>query len=271
MTLQEFVAWANGKKLAKYNDGQYPGQCVSLINQYCWRVLNVPAASWGNAKDWGFNATTLRYFDKVSSKQVGDILVYPGTASNPYGHIEIFIGNGQALQQNRFLDGMTHISPVWSKAPIAILRKKGGQEVVIGSEANWRARFNRLHRQLVRNADMPEAVFKSIQGQDAWKVVENWSDHPESNTLLQYQVTGETATRDNWPGQIYSLQAALKAAQDNAAAVLADNTATKAQLKEALAKVTELENTPIIAADAVAQDTNEKVNWIVTLLQKIFK
>lgn len=127
MTLAEFTTWANGKKLAKYNDGKFPGQCVSLINQYCWRVLDVPADAWGDAKDWGSNTPTLKYFDRVSGKQAGDILVYPATATNAAGHIELYLGNGQSLQQNRFLDGTTHISPVWYKTPIAILRRKGTQ------------------------------------------------------------------------------------------------------------------------------------------------
>lgn len=79
---------------------------------------------------------------------------------------------------------------------------KGGTEVKIGSEDNWRARFNRLHHQLVRNGDMPENVFKSIVGQEAWKIVEQWSDHSESTRLLEFQQLGEQATTENWLGQI---------------------------------------------------------------------
>jgi len=57
---------------------------------------------------------------------------------------------------------------------------------------------------------------------------------------------GETAARDNWAGQIATLQAQLADAKKNVEAVLADNTASKAQLRDALARVVELENTPII-------------------------
>lgn len=83
---------------------------------------------------------------------------------------------------------------------------KGDEGMRIGPEENWRARMNRLHHQLVRNGDMSDAVFRNIVGQDAWSVVENWSDHPEAGTLIHYQTVGEVATRDDWPGQIYRLQ-----------------------------------------------------------------
>lgn len=129
MTLQEFISWSNGQRLGKYNDGQFPGQCVSLINQYCWRVLDVPAGAWGNAKDWAStdNTAVMRYFDHVTDMQAGDILVYPATPTNADGHIEIYIGNNQSLQQNRLLDGTTHVSPIWGVTPSAILRSKNSK------------------------------------------------------------------------------------------------------------------------------------------------
>lgn len=130
MTLSEFTNWANGQSLPKYNDGQFPGECVSLINQYCYRVLNVPAGAWGNAKDWATNATALKYFTKVSTPQRGDVLVYPATKTNPDGHIEIYLGNNQSLQQNRFLDRKTHISTVWP-GYTAVLRPNKKEDNVL--------------------------------------------------------------------------------------------------------------------------------------------
>ena len=93
---------------------------------------------------------------------------------------------------------------------------------------------------------MGDDTWNAIKGKDAWKIVEEWSDHPNSNKLLELQVMGETAARDNWAGQIATLQAQLADAKKNVEAVLADNTASKAQLRDALARVVELENTPII-------------------------
>jgi len=75
-------------------------------------------------------------------------------------------------------------------------------EMKIGSGDNWFYRFNRLHHQLVRNGDMDRKVFNNIVGGDAWSVVESWSDHPEADKLLQYQLLGELATKDSWQRQI---------------------------------------------------------------------
>jgi len=124
MNLIQFIAWAiAARSVGKYQDGSFVGECVSLINQYCWRVLGIPAGSWGNAVDWASNATVLTYFNKVSSAQAGDIFVYGGTKSNPYGHIEICIGNGQSLYQNRNYTGLVGQGASLGN-PIAILRSK---------------------------------------------------------------------------------------------------------------------------------------------------
>jgi hypothetical protein len=125
MSLQGFVTWALGQKsVAKHNDGQFLGECVSLINQYCWRVLNIPADAWGHAKDWATNKTVLTYFDKVSDIQPGDILVYGANYGGGFGHIEIALGGGKVLFQNR--NGNRQVGTgTMIPNPIAILRKKG--------------------------------------------------------------------------------------------------------------------------------------------------
>lgn len=78
----------------------------------------------------------------------------------------------------------------------------GGEEVKIGKEGNWYARFNRLHHQLVRNGDLPRPVFDSIIGKEAWGVVESWSDHPESERLIRLQEYGETAEKNLWESRV---------------------------------------------------------------------
>lgn len=126
MSLDTFKDWAVGQgSVAKYDDGQYMGECVSLINQYCYRVLGIPAKGWGNAKDWGTNAAPLTYFDRVNDVQKGDVLVYPATSSNPYGHIEVALGGGRSIGQNRYYTGKVGVFntlPGYS----AILRSKTG-------------------------------------------------------------------------------------------------------------------------------------------------
>lgn len=102
MSFQRFVDWSlSVGTVAKYNDGEFLGECVSLINQYCWRVLNVPADAWGDAKDWATNANVAKYFDKVKDLKAGDILVYGSAFGGGAGHIELYLGGGLVLGQNR--------------------------------------------------------------------------------------------------------------------------------------------------------------------------
>jgi uncharacterized coiled-coil protein SlyX len=123
MTLAEFKNWAITQgSVAKYDDGQFKGECVSLVNQYCWRVLGVPAGAWGNAADWATNANVAKYFDKVSTIQAGDILVYPNKAV-PYGHIAIALNGSQMLDQNGDYGRKVAVRNIWAN-PV-ILRKKG--------------------------------------------------------------------------------------------------------------------------------------------------
>ena len=120
------------------------------------------------------------------------------------------IENLHAQLRNGWARGLFYLG--WSEAvgTHRVLEKvnEGSKNVAtIQNQSNWKWRFNRLHHQLVRNGDMSDAVFKSIVGQDAWSVVESWSSHAESDKLIQYQVVGEKATKDNWAKQITDLQA----------------------------------------------------------------
>ena len=98
--------------------------CVSLINQYCWRVLGVPAGAWGNAKDWATNANAKKYFTVVPSSQRGDILVYGVNAGTIYGHIEIALDGSTALFQNRSGNRRVGTDKELNLICLAILRPK---------------------------------------------------------------------------------------------------------------------------------------------------
>lgn len=125
MTLNEFKNWAVAQgTVAKFTDGKYVGECVSLINQYLGRVYGINAGAWGNAKDWANNAEVAKLFDKVSSPQAGDIGVSGATASNPYGHIWVYLSPTQILEQNGKVSRRVSVGSPYIK-PIAILRKKG--------------------------------------------------------------------------------------------------------------------------------------------------
>ena len=124
MTISEIKNWALAQgSVAKYDDGQFKGECVSLVNQYCHRVLGVPAGAWGNAGDWTTNSNVAKYFDKVSTIQAGDILVYPQKAA-PYGHIAIALNGSQMLDQNGDYGRKVAVRNIWAN-PV-ILRRKGG-------------------------------------------------------------------------------------------------------------------------------------------------
>lgn len=226
MTLQEFAAWANGKRLAKYNDGEFPGQCVSLVNQYCWRVIDVPANAWGNAYMWAStgNAPVMQYFDHVSEKQAGDILVYPATAKNGDGHIEIYIGNGQSLEQNRMLDYTTHISPVWFVTPIAILRSKKGVSMALIQDVDneyyrWAkgSMFIRGRMDGDNLVPLTRDEFRAVAVGREWLTSnEILEDDVEAENTLESLRVGKIAQRDNWKVQISTLQTDLRDANAKA-------------------------------------------------------
>jgi len=118
----------------KWKDGGYLGECVSLINQYCWRVLNVPAGPWGHAYAWAnrFNPNRM-YFTEVSTAQAGDIGVSDGPTKD--GHIWIYLDRTTILEQNGKKARRVTVNPTYLKTT-AILRpiKKQGGEMPITKE-----------------------------------------------------------------------------------------------------------------------------------------
>jgi hypothetical protein len=125
MNLTQFKDWANGKSLGKYTDGQFVGQCVSLINQYLARTQGIYAGAWGHAYAWANDGNPIRtYYDKVSgTPQAGDILVWGNNYGGGYGHIAISLGGGKMLEQNGARALVTTISNQWANP--TILRRKG--------------------------------------------------------------------------------------------------------------------------------------------------
>lgn len=66
MTLAEFGSWGL-KEVSVANpepNNKYKGQCVSLIQQYLYKVFNKPFKAYGNAKDWEYNYPK-DYFTKL--------------------------------------------------------------------------------------------------------------------------------------------------------------------------------------------------------------
>ena len=88
MTLKRFVVTYNGKKVDW--DKAFGYQCVDLFRQYCNDVLNIPQLpAVDGAKDIINNPGDFKV--SKGAYAPGDVLVYDGTPSNPYGHVCILV------------------------------------------------------------------------------------------------------------------------------------------------------------------------------------
>ena len=129
MNLKDFQNFALKKKSVANPppNYKYKGQCVSLIQQLLYNVYNLPFKAYGNAKDWGTNDNLLINFKRLSSSrqlESGDILVYPATYSNEYGHLGFIGSDGKYYDQN----GIKHLEVGCRNTPLSnytkILRYK---------------------------------------------------------------------------------------------------------------------------------------------------
>lgn len=104
MNLKEFCNWAlaQGSVANPEPDNWFKGQCVSLIQQYLYRVFNKPFKAHGNAKAWTNNYPK-DYFNKLDKSialQPGDVLVYGANYGGGYGHIALIDAEGNFFDQN---------------------------------------------------------------------------------------------------------------------------------------------------------------------------
>lgn len=80
-------------------DGVYGAQCVDLIAYY-YRYLGQTTPG-GNGVDYSWNALPAGWKRIRNARpQKGDILVYSGNASNPYGHVAIYESDYSTYHQN---------------------------------------------------------------------------------------------------------------------------------------------------------------------------
>ena len=168
MDIFSFFNYYNGKRAIPKVDGGFPGQCVSLINQYCHKVLMIPAGAWGNAKDWATNRTQREYFDLINgAPQLGDLIVYGADYGGGYGHIAICAGNGKVFDQNGGAGTATCGYSDEYPRRAAILRPKNGlpntirQAKVVAEVLNVRREPN-LKAEIVKDSDagIPNGTLK---------------------------------------------------------------------------------------------------------------
>lgn len=95
-SLEAFTSWAikNGKVSTPI--GTFPGQCVSLVQQYLYQVFDIPFARRGNAKDF----VPPTFVIVKGDYKPGDIIRYGASYGGGYGHIGYIDHNGRFVDQN---------------------------------------------------------------------------------------------------------------------------------------------------------------------------
>ena len=104
MNLGDFGSWGlkQGSVANPAPNNKYKGQCVSLIQQYLYKVFGKSFKAYGNAKDWANNYPK-SYFTKLSKStklQPGDVLVYGKNYGGGYGHIGLIDARNKWYDQN---------------------------------------------------------------------------------------------------------------------------------------------------------------------------
>lgn len=107
----------------------------------------------------------------------------------------------------------------------------GADIMTIGSGENWYGRLNKLHQQ-VRGVPLDRAGFGYWVGKPLLSYVEAVSDHKNADEWQENGKVGAVARKDDWQGQIYTLQKqfadATKVANDLQARLVASENTTKA-------------------------------------------
>jgi hypothetical protein len=106
------IAWVQAQVSHSIDyDGAYGAQCVDLIKAY-YNYLGVSPVS-GNGCDYATNSLPSGWSRiKGAAPQKGDILVYSGNSSNPYGHVAIYESDYATYHQN--FNGHSYVEKITS-------------------------------------------------------------------------------------------------------------------------------------------------------------
>lgn len=109
-TADQAIAWVQSKLGQGLDmDGAYGCQCVDLILAY-YDYLGVSRSS-GNGADYAWNTLPSGWQRLQGAQpQKGDILVYSGNDSNPYGHVAIYEADRSHYHQN--FNGHSYVEKV---------------------------------------------------------------------------------------------------------------------------------------------------------------
>lgn len=157
----------------KWKDGGFLGQCVSLVNQYCWRVLNVPAGAWGDAYMWAKDSNVNRtYFDKASSPEAGDIGVSDGPTAE--GHIWIYLSPTYILEQNGTkVLRVSEVNAYLKPSAILRIKNKGGVSIL--------------------NQELVTRLFYTYLGRAPQKENASWIGKPTNDLVITLEASPERA------------------------------------------------------------------------------
>lgn len=267
MNLTQFRDWSLGQgSVPKYNDGNYLGECVSLVNQYCYRVLGVPAGAWGHAYAWGndSNANVRTYFDKVSSIQAGDIIVYGTNFTPTYGHIGIALGGGKLLDQNGRISRKVAIGAIYNGYS-TILRRKGAAPIpapVGGDVAKVDTGLNRIVHSEMEGWPFDETHAGKFDGQfaAAWggrDLVEMIWEKWNKNGAFRAERERNRKFYATYSGVVGELS----------------SRPSKAELEDALAKLEQANKALVEEQAKKSEDTvllDETGNWLQKLIKRLF-
>lgn len=165
ITLEQFTAKYNGKSLDF--DKHYGAQCTDLFNYYNAEFVEAPwigTPATGGARDLAEVDSAARrgYYDVLPPSTpliAGDVLVYGDPYGRVvengkqkfYGHVAIYVGDGNAIQQNARKAQQTTIDPYYKSGIISVLRPK---KFAIKSESqNVPQQQNNKNKHTIKSGD----------------------------------------------------------------------------------------------------------------------
>lgn len=157
MTFDEFVSKYTNRPVDF--DGVYPNQCMDLMHQYVYDVLNLTdrrLLAHPSAYQLFTDFTETDYFEKIANTptgvpQKGDIVLFNKTSTNPYGHVCVFVeGDANAfksfdanfptgslphVQDHKYTNCLGWLHP--KKAPQNVQVEQGTFEQLVGKSSEY--------------------------------------------------------------------------------------------------------------------------------------
>jgi hypothetical protein len=247
--VDNFVAKYNGVHVDE--DGYYGAQCWDLVARYAREVVGcqtLPTGSGGAEGLYRLHPDPIpQYFNVVgndtsNASQVppkGAIIVFSAAFSPPWGHTGLCLGADASgvtlLEQNgNYPDGAAYIKkrPWYGISGWLVPKQFNGGEDMINDTDNEFWRWNKLFVQIRGREASREEFRNAAVGQTWLRAMEVLSDSSEADAATNAQAVGAVAVRDNWQGQIESLQAALAVSNKAVSDANAALTTARQQLQD---------------------------------------